>query len=419
MAKSILVIDDSSLVREFLVKQLTFYGFNVIPAINGLDGYGKLRSEEPDLVIMDFFLSRKSALEILETKQTLPQVKDIPVILNSNKLDKDMVMKVGRLGVKKILYKPIKIDALIDAVADALEVTIEIDQTTCLLDAHLNDKILFIEIAQGFNREKFRLLRYKVAELLRLHNVQIPRILLLMTDIQVKSDDIWKLKDLLVDILEFCSTPAQIKILTISREITEYLKEDRELLGIEAVPSLEKAMDGLLGIKGLEKLTAEQDAVQESFFSGSSTLEKETFQLNFAKEAEQGRRTMIFQKPVNIAVVDDDFIVHSIVESALKETNWKVKSFENGNDFMSYMTTDHEEFDLIFLDLIMPGMNGFAILQFLATYKVHIPVIVLTALTRKESVSKAMSFNINSYLIKPIKPEGIINKALEVLNTDF
>ncbi len=419
MAKTILVIDDSSLVRDFLSKQLSFYGFNVISAINGLDGYGKIRSEEPDLIIMDFFLTRKSAIEILETKQKSPQVADIPVILNSNKLDKDMVMKVGRLGVKKILYKPIKIDALLDAVSEALGVPIEIDQTPCLLDAHLNDKILFIEIAQGFNREKFRLLRYKVAELLRLHGVQIPRILLLMTDIQVKHDDLWKLKDLIVDILEFCSTPEQIKILTISREITQYLKEDVELDGVEAVPSLEKAMDGLLGIKGLEKLTAEQDAVQENFFSGSSTLDKETFQLNFAKEAEESRKQQIFQKKLTLAVVDDDFIVHSIVESALKETNWDVKSFENGNDFLSYMSKDHVEFDLIFLDLIMPGMNGFAILQFLATYKVEIPVIVLTALSRKESVSKAMSFNINSYLIKPIKPEGIINKALEVLNTDF
>lgn len=419
MAKKILIIDDSSLVREFLEKQLTFYGFNVVSGINGLDGYGKLRSEDPDLVIMDYFLTRKSAIEILEIKQTLPQAKETPVILNSTKLDKDMVIKVGKLGVKKILYKPIKIDALLDAVSEALDYPIEIDQTPCLLDAHLNDRILFIEVAQGFNREKFRLLRYKVAELLRLHGVQVPRILFLMTDIQVNRDDMWKLKDLLLDILDFCSTPEQIKILSISKEISQYVTDEGELKGIEAVSSLEKAMDGLLGLKGLEKLTAEQDSVQEKFFSGSSTLEKETFQLNFAKEAEEGRKNRIFQKPLNVAVIDDDFIVHSIVESALKETSWTVKSFENGNEFMTYMSRDHDEFDLIFLDLIMPGMNGFAILQYLSTYGTEIPVIVLTALTRKESVSKAMSFNINSYLIKPIKPEGIISKALEVLDTDF
>jgi CheY-like chemotaxis protein len=419
MGKTILVIDDSSLVREFLTQQLSFYGFNVIVAINGLDGYGKMRSDDPDLIIMDFFLTRKSAIEILEVKQTLPQVKDTPVILNSTKLEKEVVMKVGMLGVKKILYKPIKIDALIDAVSEAMGVSIEIDQTTCLLDAHLNDKILFVEIAQGFNREKFRLLRYKVAELLRLHGVQIPRILFLMTDLKVKQEDMWKLKDLLVDIKEFCSTPQQIKILTISQEISQYISEENDLKGIEVVASLEKAMDGLLGIKGLEKLTAEQDVVQEKFFSGSSTTDQETFQLNFAKEAEEGRKNRIFQKPLNVAVVDDDFIVHSIIESALKDTSWTVKAFESGNDFMVYMGQDHEEFDLIFLDLIMPGLNGFAILQYLATYGKEIPVIVLTALTRKESVNKAMSFNIDSYLIKPIKPEGIISKALEVLDTEF
>lgn len=418
MAKRILVIDDSSLIRDFLTKQLTGYGFEVISGINGLDGFGKLRSEYPDLVIMDFYLSRKSSMDILKYKASSPPHKDIPVLLISNRLDRETVMQVGKLNVRKILFKPLKIDALLDAVSEALSVNIELDQAPCILDAHLNDKILFIEIAKGFNKEKFSLLRYKIAELLHLYHVEIPRILLLMTDIHPESSEHWKLKDLLLDILEFCQSPRQIKILTVSGAIKEFIEEETDLSGVETVSTLEQAMDGLLGIKGLEKLTAEQDNVQQTFFSAQQNMDEEAFQLNFAKEAEEGRKQMLFQKPLNIAVVDDDFIVHSIVESALGDTRWSVRTFGDGAEFLAALNKE-EAFDLVFLDLVMPGMNGFAVLQFLSTYPKVIPVIVLTALSRRESVQKAMQFNVGSYLVKPIKPDGIIKKALELLNTDF
>lgn len=418
MAKKILVIDDSSLVRDFLTKQLSGYGFQVISGINGLDGYGKLRSEYPDLVIMDYYLSRKSAEEILNFKTKSAQHKDIPVLVVSGRMDRNTVIQVGKLGVRKVLFKPLKIDSLLEAVSEALETEIELDSTPCILDAHLNDKILFIEIAKGFNREKFSLLRYKIQELLHLHKVDIPRILLLMTDITTAGTEHWKLRDLLLDIMELCQSQRQIKILTVSDAIKDYVEEEPKLKGIETVSTLEQAMDGLLGIKGLEKLTAEQDNVQEQFFSASQDMDQEAFQLNFAKEAEEGRRQMLFQKPLNIAVVDDDFIVHSIVESALADTQWKVHAYGDGAEFLAALG-QKQEFDLVFLDLVMPGMNGFAVLQFLSTYPDTIPVIVLTALSRKESVQKVMQFNVGSYLIKPIKPDGIIKKAIELLNTDF
>jgi DNA-binding response OmpR family regulator len=59
--KKILLIDESPLFRDYLTKKLSEQRFEVIQAVNGLDGGLKLRSELPDLVIMDYFLSRKSS----------------------------------------------------------------------------------------------------------------------------------------------------------------------------------------------------------------------------------------------------------------------------------------------------------------------------------------------------------------------
>ena len=66
-----------------------------------------------------------------------------------------------------------------------------------------------------------------------------------------------------------------------------------------------------------------------------------------------------------------------------------------------------------------PEMNGFAVLQMMNGKNVEIPTIILTALSRKESVVKAREFGVSSYLIKPIRPEEILAKAAEILGGVF
>jgi len=415
--KSILVINDSSLLRSFLEKQLREYGFEVLQAINGLDGWGKIRQQQPDLIIMDYFLTRKSSMEILKSMSEDPNIGDIPVVMTISKLEKKQVMELAHMGVQKILSKPVRIDALLETLTELLHVAIEMDETPCILDAHLNDQILFVEIARGFNREKINLLRYKIAELIKLYSVPDPRILILMTDIEFRSEDKSKLEILLEEIMGFVRKPDRIRILTVSEEIKNYLSTHVVLSEIEVAGSLEEAMDGLLGIKGMESLTAEQDNVQDRFFSAKQDLQREDFQLNYQKDVPGEGLNQLGGK-VRIAVVDDDMIVREIIRNAFSTTGWEIVPFTNGMEFTEKLETDRD-FDLLFLDLIMPEMNGFAVLQMMNSKKIDIPTIILTALSRKESVLKAQEFGVNSYLIKPIKPEGILAKAAEILGADF
>jgi len=70
--KKILIIDESALFREYLTSKLVEKGFEAVVATNGLDGLVKLRGDLPDLIIMDFYLSRKSSLELLQSKRITP-----------------------------------------------------------------------------------------------------------------------------------------------------------------------------------------------------------------------------------------------------------------------------------------------------------------------------------------------------------
>ncbi|MDA3810951.1 MAG: response regulator [Spirochaetaceae bacterium] len=416
--KKILVIDDSSLFRTFMKTQLEEYGFEVIEGINGLDGLTKMRNQIPDLIIMEYYLSRKSSLDLLKAKKINPNTSSIPVIIACNDINREKIVSVANFNVKKFLAKPIKIDLLLESVSEMLGVKISVDDTLCLLDAHLNDKILFIEIAKGFNREKISLLKYKVAELLKLHKIISPRILILMTDITYRDEDQIKLEALLQSVSAIVDNHEYIKILTVSDKIKEVLSTNMYYRDIDVVSYLEKAIDGLLGKKGLESMTYEQDNIHESLLRSSvDNSATSTVHLNFQDEKNLDNQIPKSSKKYRIAGVDDDIIVQALIKKTFSGFEWPVEIFDDGRDFLKILKNN--VYDLIFLDLMMPDVNGFAVLQFIKDNGITTPVIVLSALTRKESVMKAMDFGIKSYMVKPLKPDGLILKAKEILNTMF
>ena len=411
--KKVLIIDDAPMYREFMQSQLTNYGFDVNTAINGLDGVSKIRSFLPDVIIMDYMLSRKSSLEVLRDKQRDPNAKDVPVILASANVDRQKILEVAPYGVRKFLNKPIKIDALLSALSEILGVDIRVDETPCLLDAHLNDQILFIEIARGFNNEKISLLQYKIAELLKLYKVQYPRILILMTDIQMRPEDKPKLDRLLEEVEKFVDSLNQVRILTLDDDIKSYIRYHMQYKGIEIAPSLEKAVSGLLGIRGMESMTSEQDGIQDVLLSSKNNLRSnEAFQLNFQDES-SNEIAGLKSRNLKIAVVDDDFIVHKIISKATEKTSWSLNYYKNGREFTQSL--GENRFDLLLLDLMMPEMDGFEVMEYLQAQSIAIPTVILSAMSKKESVMKAKELGVNSYLIKPLRPEAIIHKVLEVM----
>ena len=411
--KKVLVIDDSPMYRDFMQKQLDSYGFEVTPAINGLDGISKIRGIIPDVIIMDYMLSRKSSMDVLRDKLKDPNAKDIPVIMASSNVDRQKIMEVAPFGVRKFLNKPIKIDALLSALSELLGVEIKVDETPCLLDAHLNDQILFIEIARGFNKEKINLLQYKIAELLKLYKVQYPRILILMTDISLRSEDEPKLERLLEEVEKFVSTLTQVKILTLDDNIKNFVKYHPVYKTVEIVKSLDKAVSGLLGVKGMESMTSEQDNVQDSLLSSNTAMRNnEAFQLNFQDESINLKSGLLTRK-LSIAVVDDDFIVHKIIAKAVEKTKWQVDYYSDGSSFLEAQSG--KEYDMLLLDLMMPGMDGFQVLEELKKRGADFPVVILSAMSKKESVLKAKESGVDSYMIKPLKPEGIIAKIMDVM----
>ena len=419
--KTILIVDESDLFRDYLKGRLTQFNLEVETAINGLDGIAKLRDILPDVLILDYHLSRKSCKEVLQEKARNPNTAGIPVILTTQKIDKNRLLELVSFNIRKVFTKPIKIDALYQVLSEILGTRFEVDTTPCQIEAHVNDTIIFIEISQGLNREKIELLRFKITELLELYNITSPRILIMISDMELSFVDGPNLEALLNTVLTSSRAKNRhLKVLTRSSFAREFVNGRNEYADVEVVDDLRKAMDGLLadGGVGAEKGTVISERIlaatrletkQESVAMRYEEEDKKTFSLESLREA---------GKDLSIAAVDDDFVIQELIKTTFGAISAGVTTFSDGKAFLEAIRSG-KTFDLVFLDILMPGINGFEVLDRLLEDRIEIPVIILSALGQKEAVLKAFQRGVKSYLIKPLKPEQILRKTLEILKTNF
>ncbi|MBW7847298.1 MAG: hybrid sensor histidine kinase/response regulator [Bacteroidales bacterium] len=114
---------------------------------------------------------------------------------------------------------------------------------------------------------------------------------------------------------------------------------------------------------------------------------------------------------MNILVVDDNPRNIQIVGNLLKEQNLKIAFATDGSKALE-LTREHE-FDLILLDVMMPGMDGFEVCRKLRTdnRSKNIPIIFLTAKTDSASVVKGFEIGANDYVTKPFNSHELLARV--------
>lgn len=99
MAK-VLIIEDEPLVVRMYEKSLRFDKHEVSTALNGLEGLEKIKSERPDIILLDVMMPQMNGMQVLEEMAKDPAIKDIPVIMLTNlsgKHDAELAMSKGAL----------------------------------------------------------------------------------------------------------------------------------------------------------------------------------------------------------------------------------------------------------------------------------------------------------------------------------
>tara|TARA_B100001057_G_scaffold470815_1_gene532507 strand:- start:319 stop:996 length:678 start_codon:yes stop_codon:yes gene_type:complete len=114
----------------------------------------------------------------------------------------------------------------------------------------------------------------------------------------------------------------------------------------------------------------------------------------------------------HILVVDDDEGIRSLVKKYLNENNYLVSTSENAENAYEKITTI--EFDLIILDIMMPGKSG---LEFIQENKKRLktPIILLTAKGEPNERIKGLEVGADDYLPKPFEPKELILRIQNII----
>lgn len=120
MAKTVLIVDDASLIRSVASKAAESVGYNVITASDGTEGLERLKENQIDLVFSDVNMPQMGGLEMVEHIKADPANKFLPIVMLTTESSQELKDKGKALGVKAWLVKPFNKDKFLLALEKLL-----------------------------------------------------------------------------------------------------------------------------------------------------------------------------------------------------------------------------------------------------------------------------------------------------------
>jgi CheY-like chemotaxis protein/HPt (histidine-containing phosphotransfer) domain-containing protein len=379
-------------------------GFQVDIALDGLAGLEMLRKFRPDAVILDLMLPKMTGVEVMKQIRSEPDFKNLPVIVFSNTYLTNLVQEAWKAGATKCLSKSnCTPKQLIEMVRSALGLNGATatgrpdsgSSGSSVERGHAPDGAHAPDARHGAARTgdpdaEFQAgLRQSFAE-------ELPSLLA-------------QLRGLLQGMIKADSGPERLKHLSEMYRRMRGLTGNAGVAGMSRIARMSDALEALL-----KELSERPDTIN------ASVLRTVASAIDFLGTlSERGLRAEDpGAAPPVVLVVDDEAISRRAVNYALEKARLKSVSVEDPAAAYDLLVANH--YDLIFLDVDMPGMNGFELctrLRQLPAHK-HTPVIFVTVLadfgTRTES---AMSGG-NDLIAKPFLFLELSVKALvQVLRT--
>ncbi|MEE4301944.1 MAG: response regulator [Pseudomonadales bacterium] len=115
MSKTVLVVDDSSTVRQQVSMALTQAGFATKEAADGQEGLESIDAGSVDMVICDVNMPRMNGLEMVEAVKAKPQNKALPIVMLTTEGQPAMIKRAKEAGASGWIVKPFDASQLVAA----------------------------------------------------------------------------------------------------------------------------------------------------------------------------------------------------------------------------------------------------------------------------------------------------------------
>ncbi len=385
--KKILIIEDDQIVANIYRNKFSVEGYTVEVALDGEKGFETVQSFRPDAIIMDLMLPKLSGVEVLRKVRAEADFQQTPVIVFSNTYLTNMVQDAWKAGATKCLSKA---NCSPKQIIDVIRRTLAPDVATprALEPATPNAP------AQNHNGHASE----SSAQADATFQEDLRRSLLDTLPATLNG-----LRADLKSMAKAESEAARLKQLHEMYRRVHSLTGNAGMAGLNLVAQMCDAFEVLL-----QELHDKPKQINPSTLrTVASTVDflGLLFERGTAREKQQ-------LPPVSILVVDDEAISRRAITYALEKAKLKCASIEDPQ--VAYKMLTEQRFDLVFLDVDMPGMNGFELCTKLRTLPTHkkTPVVFVTSLNDFESRANSTMSGGNDFIAKPFMFIELAVKAL-------
>ncbi|MGI9515584.1 MAG: response regulator transcription factor [Pirellulaceae bacterium] len=120
-------------------------------------------------------------------------------------------------------------------------------------------------------------------------------------------------------------------------------------------------------------------------------------------------------QPRHILIVEDEHHLSVGIQFNLEAEYYRVTVVDDGRKALQLFGNGEADFDLIILDLMLPGMSGYALCEQLRQDGVTIPILILSARTLAEDKARGFDVGANQYLVKPFELDELLSRVKNLL----
>ncbi len=117
---TVLVVDDSDIIRNSLKNFFSEYHLDVITCFNGLEGIQKAVEHKPSLIILDLLMPNFDGIKMLQVIKVIEDLKKIPVIVISGNTNRSNVLASLEAGADRVISKPLQKEVIIKNINEVL-----------------------------------------------------------------------------------------------------------------------------------------------------------------------------------------------------------------------------------------------------------------------------------------------------------
>ena len=382
--KKVLIIEDDQLIANIYRNKFLVAGYQVEITPDGESGLEMMRRFRPDIILLDLLLPKMSGVDVIKLVRAESDFAKVPIIVFSNTYLTNMIQEAWKAGATKCLSKVnCSPKEILDIVHRAITNDGSLPQAPAAAQAATPKSPTQKPAAPREDAQPLTDLQQSFVDGLPSALTELRTGLQSLTKAENEAGRLKKIHDLHSHIHEISGNAGMTGFLLIAR--------------------MSAAVESLL-----------KEIYEKPKNINPSILRTATSAVDFLNFLfEHGKQPDNQEIPrANILVVDDDPISQRAVVYALEKMQLRPISTADPNAALQMLTENN--FDIVFLDVNMPGMSGFELCSKMRALPQHkkTPVIFVTILSDFDSHANSRVAGGNDFIVKPFLSAELTVKAL-------